>query len=73
MEDTMIEVPTMRVFAGINFVSERIPDETTILTLRHLLEKHELGQPIFETDKAHLKARGMAINCHRYTFMVQGP
>ena len=61
MEDTLIEVPTMRRFAGIDLISERIPDETTILAFRHLLEKHDLGQPIFETVKAHLKARGMAM------------
>jgi IS5 family transposase len=61
MEDALIEVPTMRRFAGIDLISERIPDETTILAFRHLLEKHELGQQIFETVKAHLKARGMAM------------
>ncbi len=39
----MIEVPTMRRFSGIELISDRITDETTILTFRHLLEKHELG------------------------------
>jgi len=38
MEDALIEVPTMRRFAGIDLISERIPDETTILAFRHLLE-----------------------------------
>ena len=61
MEDALIEVPTMRRFAGIDMISERIPDETTILAFRHLLEKHDLGKEIFETVKAHLKARGMAM------------
>jgi len=42
-------------------ISDRIPDETTILTFRHLLEKHDLGQQIFEVVKAHLKANGMAM------------
>ena len=37
MEDALIEVPTMRRFAGIDLVSERIPDEITILAFRHLL------------------------------------
>jgi IS5 family transposase len=60
MEDALIEVPTMRRFAGIDLISERIPDET-ILAFRHLLEKHDLGPQIFETVKAHLKARGMAM------------
>jgi len=61
MEDALIEVPTMRRFAGIDMISDRIPDETTILTFRHLLEKHELGQQIFEVVKAHLKFNGMAM------------
>ena len=61
MEDALIEVPTMRRFAGIDLISDRIPDETTILTFRHLLERHDLGKQIFETVKAHLKANGMAM------------
>ena len=55
-EEALIEVPTMRRFAGIELISDRIPDETTILTFRHLLEKHGLGEQIFETVKAHLTA-----------------
>ena len=61
MEDALIEVPTMRRFVGIDLVSDRIPDETTILAFRHLLEKHNLGEQIFETVKSHLKDRGMAM------------
>ena len=61
MEDALIEVPTMRRFAGIDMISDRIPDETTILAFRHLLEKHDLGKQIFEVVKAHLKANGMAM------------
>ena len=61
MEDALIEVPTMRRFAGIDLISDRIPDETTILSFRHLLEKHNLGKQIFETVEAHLKANGMAM------------
>jgi IS5 family transposase len=61
MEDALIEVPTMRRFAGIDLMSDRIPDETTILAFRHLLEKHDLGDQIFEAVKAHLKPNGMAM------------
>jgi IS5 family transposase len=61
MEEALIEVPTMRRFAGIDLISDRIPDETTILTFRHLLEKHELGEQIFESVKAHLSTRGMTM------------
>jgi len=61
MENALIEVLTMRRFAGIGIISDRIPHETTILAFRHLLEKHNLGKRIFETVKAHLKERGMAM------------
>ena len=44
MEDALIEVPTIRRFAGIDMISDRIPDETTILAFRHLLEKNDLGK-----------------------------
>lgn len=57
MEEALIEVSTMRRFAGIELISVRNPDETTILSFRHLLEKHKLGEQIFETVKAHLSAR----------------
>jgi transposase, IS5 family len=61
MEDALIEVPTMRRFAGIDMLSDRIPDETTILAFQHLLEKHNLGEQIFESVKAHLSERGMTM------------
>lgn len=41
MEDALIEVATIRTFAGIDLISDRIPDETTILAFRHLLEKQQ--------------------------------
>ena len=56
MEDALIEVPTMRRFAGIALISDRIPDETTILAFRHLLEQNDLGEQIFTAVKAHLKS-----------------
>ena len=61
MEEALIEVPTMGRFLGIDLISDRIPDETTIFSFRHLLEKHRLGEQIFVTVKAHLSNRGMTI------------
>ena len=40
MEEALIEVPTTTRSAGIELISDRIPDETTILSFRPLLEKH---------------------------------
>jgi IS5 family transposase len=61
MEDALIEVATMRRFAGIALITDRIPDETTILAFRHLLEQNGLGDQLFEAVKAHLNANGMAM------------
>ncbi len=61
MEEALIEVTIMRRFTAIDLISDRIPDETTILTFRHLLEKHGLGEQIFATVNAHLSARGMTM------------
>ena len=49
--NTLIEVPTIRRFAGIDMIRDRIPAETSILAFRHLLEKHDPGKRIFEVVK----------------------
>jgi IS5 family transposase len=54
MEEALVEVPTMRRFARIVLISDRISDETTILSFRHLLKKHDLGKEIFKTFNAPL-------------------
>jgi IS5 family transposase len=48
-------------FAGIDRGAEAVPDETTVLHFRHLLEAHELGARIFEEVAAHLQAQGLKI------------
>ena len=58
MEEMLIDTPCFRRFAGIDRVSERIPDETTILNFRHLLEEHGIGEQIFEAVKQTLKEQG---------------
>jgi IS5 family transposase len=37
----------MRTFAGLGLGRDTVPDETTILNFRHLLEAHELTKVIF--------------------------
>ncbi len=50
--------PCFRRFAGIDRVSDRIPDETTILKFCHLLEEHGNGEQILEAVKQTLKDHG---------------
>jgi len=47
----------VRRFSGLR-LSERIPDETTILNFRHLLEAHGLGQTLFDEINTHLSEKG---------------
>ena len=47
-EDAIYDSESMRRFAGVELGDEVVPDESTILRFRHLLEKHGLTQGIFE-------------------------
>ncbi|MBD3815465.1 MAG: IS5 family transposase, partial [Halothiobacillus sp.] len=62
MEDALYEVESMRRFAGLELCEDRIPDETTILKFRHLLEKHALTERLFEAVNAHLLSRGLQVS-----------
>ena len=58
MEDILYEVESMRRFAGISI--DTVPDETTILNFRHLLERHGLGQKLFRKINKHLEKKGLS-------------
>ena len=51
----------MRRFAGIELGDDRIPDETTILNFRHLLERHALAEAIFAAVNVHLADKGITL------------
>ena len=61
MEDALYEITSMRQFAGLSLSTSRIPDETTILNFRHLLEKHQLGQALFDEVRRFLGERGLLL------------
>ena len=56
-EDLLYEVESVRRFAGLRLTGP-LPDETTILHFRHLLERHGLGSALFEEINAHLASLG---------------
>lgn len=60
-EETLYDSEAMRRFAGIELGDDRIPDETTILNFRHLLERHGLTEAIFVGVNAHLADRGITL------------
>ena len=60
MEDLLYEAESVRRFVGLS-LSEALPDETTILNFRHLLERHELGKALFDEINAHLGSQGLRL------------
>jgi transposase, IS5 family len=50
-EDTIYDSESMRRFARVELADDKIPDESTILRFRHLLERHGLTEAIFEAVK----------------------
>jgi len=59
MEEALYETTILRQFAGLNL--ERIPDETTILNFRRLLEKHELAAGILAVINGYLGDRVLSL------------
>ena len=57
-EEALYDTQSMRAFAGLELGRDAIPDETTILNFRHLLERHELTKAIFAAVAEHLSAKG---------------
>ena len=62
LEEELLESESMRRFVGIDLGHERVPDETTVCKFRHLLERHGLGQKIFQRVGEHLRSRGFRIS-----------
>src|ERR1700739_3167889 len=56
----LFEIASMRQFAGLSLARGTVPDETTILNFRHLLEQHGLAREIFDTVKIALPDGGPA-------------
>ena len=59
MEDMLYEIEKVRRFTSTSL--NKVPEETTILNFRHLLERHGLGQVLFESIKNHLAEEGLIL------------
>jgi len=57
-EDMLYEIDSVRRFVGLK-ITGPIPDESTILKFRHLLESHGLGTKLFEVINQHLADQGL--------------
>jgi len=60
-EDSIYDSESMRRFVGIELGEDTIPDETTILRFRHLLEKHDLTEAIFREVRGLLEEKRLLL------------
>jgi IS5 family transposase len=61
MEEALHDVPLLRQFAGLDAFEDGMPDESTILRFRHLLERHELAVALFAEVNAVLSEKGLSM------------
>jgi len=61
MEEALHDVPLLRRFAGLDAFKDVMPDESTILRFRHLLDKHDLAVAIFAEVNAVLSEKGLSM------------
>ena len=57
-EEALYDIQSMRAFAGLELGRDAIPDETTVLNFRHLLERHDLTKSMFDAVSSHLEDKG---------------
>ena len=63
MEDALAnEIASMRLFARLS-PDSALPDRTTIMNFRHLLEQHQLARQLFKTINRWLAEAGVMMTC----------
>ncbi len=60
-EEALYDMHSMRDFCGLDLARDAIPDETTILNFRHLLERHALTEALFGEVKTYLEERALLL------------
>ena len=60
MEEALIDTAVMRRFAQLGGLDD-VPDETTILNFRRLIETHGLAEKLFKQVNAHLQRKGLSL------------
>jgi len=62
MEDALYDSYSMQRFAKLEVGRDAIPDETTILHFRHLLEEHDLPKQLFDSVRNDLESKGILLH-----------
>lgn len=60
-EDALYDSESMRRFAGVELAEDVVPDESSILRFRHLLEQHKLTEAIFVEIRGLLESKGLML------------
>lgn len=60
-EDALYDSQAVRAFVGIDLGRQAVPDATTLLKFRRLLEQHRLTENVFAAINAHLAAKGLLL------------
>ncbi len=60
-EEALLDSTALRRFVGIDLGRERVPDGTTLLKFRRLLEKHKLGEQLFAAVGQVLQSQGLKV------------
>jgi len=58
-EEALYDMHSMRNFVDLDLAHDAIPDETTILNFRHLLEAHNLAEALFDAVSSYLQDRSL--------------
>jgi IS5 family transposase len=61
MEEALYDMESLRRFAGIELGEQEIPDETTILNFRRLLEKHQLTEKLWAEVNGYLSEKKLLL------------
>ena len=60
-EEAIYDSESMRRFARIELSEDKVPDETSILNFRHLLEEHDLTKAMFNTINGLMEGQGLLL------------
>lgn len=58
-EEEIYDRNSFQKFLGVDLLSQKVPDETTILNFRHLLEEHKLQERFFAAVNELLERKGL--------------
>ena len=62
IEDSIYDSYAMRTFMHIDFNEQQVPDATTLLKFRHMLEKNRIGEKLFADVNSRLDEAGLIMH-----------